>query len=154
MTYERPSHMPPLPAAVQTHMDRIAAGAQRRAAEQASRAGGLSSAEQHAARVLPGYRADAELREEARRRELAARGLLVEDELDVEGDDEEQDATAVDDEPEPGEPRLTTGEVYAARAGGRDSSERRSARQAYRNVAMQAAQTSPLDSYLGRRPGA
>jgi hypothetical protein len=114
----------------------------------------MSAAEQHAARVLPGYRADAALREEARRRELAARGLLVDD-ADIEEDDEEPDVE-VDQEPEePEEGWSSTAERHAAQALAGSNPERASARQASRNIAARAVAENPLDRYLGkRRPGA
>jgi hypothetical protein len=133
-------------------MDRIEAGKERRAAEEADRSPGMSAAEQHAARVLPGYRADAALREEARRRELAARGLLLDD-ADIE---EEEPDVEVDQEPE--EPEggwSSTAERYAAMALAGDNPEGRSARQASRNILAAAVAENPLDRYLGkRRPGA
>jgi hypothetical protein len=143
--------MPPVSAAVMRHMDRIEVGEERRAAEAADRPTGMSAAEQHAARVLPGYRADAALREEARRRELAARGLLV-DEADIEEEDEEEPDVEVDQEPEePERGWSSTAERYAAVALAGDNPEGRSARQASRNIAARAVAENPLDRYLGKR---
>ncbi|MGW4139373.1 hypothetical protein ACWELV_21660 [Streptomyces mirabilis] len=105
---------PPVTASAAAHAARIRAGEEVRAAEREVPTG-QSTAEMYAARILPAYRRDEELREEARKAEMRARGRWVP------GDDEE------DEEEEAEE---ATGEVDPL-----DNPERRAAKVAWRSVA-------------------
>lgn len=102
-----------------------AAHAERIRAGEVARAGRVqppsapTTAERYAARILPGYHADEELREAARLSELRARGIItpdpepedLEDEFDEEVDEEEMEPEE-DEEDEEDKP-LTTAERYA-----------------------------------------
>ncbi|MEU5195234.1 hypothetical protein AB0G86_14430 [Streptomyces scabiei] len=106
---------PPVTPSAAAHAGRIRARTEERAAEQAETAAGQSTAERIAARVLPGYRADEALREQARLNELRARGVIAADPEpeDVEETYEEEVLVDEDDEFEDGQP-LSTAERYAA----------------------------------------
>lgn len=103
----------PVSATAAAHAARIRAGEEARAAKPDTPAG-QSTAEIYAARILPGYRADEALREQARQADLRARGRWVP------GDDAE------DEEDEAEE---ATGEVDPL-----DNPERRSAKVAWKNA--------------------
>lgn len=99
------------PSAVM-HAERIRAQEKEQPSGQAAQ----STAERYAQRILPGYRADEELREQARLNELRARGTWVpgdEEPDEGEGFEDEAPEDKVEDE-EPESAPLTTAERYAA----------------------------------------
>jgi hypothetical protein len=81
------------------HAERIKA---RTKAGKEAVSAGQSTAELYAARILPGYRADEALREEARKNELRARGVSLPGDDEEEPEEDEQEAAVVDplDNPE------------------------------------------------------
>lgn len=102
--------MPPLTGSAAVHAERIARGVERRA--ERPEAGGKSTAELYAERILPGYRADERLRKGARLRELEARGIIT---AEDEQPDEYEDGEEFEDEADEEERPPTTAELYAAR---------------------------------------
>ncbi|MFJ4623064.1 hypothetical protein [Streptomyces sp. NPDC088812] len=95
-------HMRPVNPSAVRHADRIRARDAKRVAEQDSAPTSKSTAELYAARILPGYQRDEELREAARLGELRARGTWVPtgEETDDEGEQEPQASTDPLDNPE------------------------------------------------------
>ncbi|MGW6924480.1 hypothetical protein ACWGA9_24865 [Streptomyces sp. NPDC054950] len=130
-----PNPNPPVIASAAAHAARIR-GREERAEDRVPEAG-LSTAERIAQRILPGYRADEELREQARLSELRARGVIAaaDDEPDEEYDvvvDEE-----VDEAPEVEAPK-TTAEIYAERERARQQAERAATLAAHRSAGQVA----------------
>ncbi|MEV6833607.1 hypothetical protein AB0N17_03590 [Streptomyces sp. NPDC051133] len=105
----------PVTQSAAAHAQRIR---EQQRGEEERPAAGQSTAELYAARILPGYKRDEELRERARLNEMAARGRWVP------GDQDEDD-----EEPE---------EVEEQAASLTENPERRSARAAHRNSVQSA----------------
>ncbi|WP_327401987.1 hypothetical protein OG194_18805 [Streptomyces sp. NBC_01288] len=125
---------PPVSASAVMHAERIRAREQSRSTDQGAAPAAQSTAERYAARILPGYRADAELREQARMRELVARGVIT-PESDVEEDDEayeEYEEEEVDEDVEEEAEPKTTAELYAAREQARQRAEHKATVAAHR----------------------
>ncbi|MEH0582823.1 hypothetical protein QA942_01415 [Streptomyces sp. B21-106] len=132
-------NMQPVTASAAAHAERIRASDGR--TEGGKPAAGQSTAERIAQRILPGYRRDEELREQARLNELRARGVITAEDEEPD-EDEEYDVVVedeVDEEPEAEEPK-STAERYAARELERQKHEHDLYRAATRNVAAHAAQ--------------
>lgn len=128
---------PPVTPSAAAHAERIRVREQARTAEQGTAPAAQSTAEMYAARILPGYRADEALRQQARMNELRARGMWVpSDDEETEGaedefeeyDDTDEEVEEVDDEERP----RTTAEIYAARERKRIEAERVANRAAWR----------------------
>ncbi|MEU9264580.1 hypothetical protein AB0E04_03875 [Streptomyces sp. NPDC048251] len=127
----------PVTASAAAHAERIRSGGQR--AEVGKPAAGQSTAERIAQRILPGYRADAELREQARMNELRARGVVTPDAEpeDVEDEyDEDQEDEILDEDDEEEAP--STAELYARRERARQKAERAATLAAHRSVGQVA----------------
>lgn len=107
---------PPATPSAMMHAERIRAGEQASAAKQDGPAG-QSTAEMYAARILPGYKADEALREEARRNELRARGTWVPGDDDLEEDEPEEVEETTDPTDNP-ERRSAKAAWKSARVGG------------------------------------
>jgi hypothetical protein len=107
---------------------------------------GQSTAERYAARILPGYKADQALREQARMNELRARGIIAA-ETDEPDDEVEEGLVEVEDVEEEDVP-LTTAQKYAAVEVERRAAERKA------NVRAQAGAvgTMNLQPSPRRRP--
>jgi hypothetical protein len=118
---------PPTTPSAALHAERIKA--RTKSKEQAP--AGQSTAEQIASRILPGYRADEALREEARKRELQARGIVSADE-DLEGEVDEEEGVEPEDEEE--DETLSTAERYAARERKRQTAERKATLAAHKGA--------------------
>jgi hypothetical protein len=128
---------PATPTAV-AHAERIRASTEGRPAEQAGTGGGQSTAERIAARILPGYRADEALRQQARLGELRARGVIAaEDEEPDEGEEyevlDEQETDEDDEEEAP-----STAELYARRERERQKAEHAATLAAHKSVGRAA----------------
>ncbi|KND40091.1 hypothetical protein IQ64_35810 [Streptomyces stelliscabiei] len=138
---------PATPTAV-AHAERIRASTEGRPAEQAGTGGGQSTAERIAARILPGYRADEALRQQARLGELRARGVIAAEDEPVD-EDEEYDEEVLVDEEEGDEVPVTTAELYARRERERQQAEHAATLAAHRSVG-QAAAPSQVHQYTER----
>jgi hypothetical protein len=127
--------MPEATASATMHAERIRA--REKSAERDVPAGGQSTAELYAARILPGYKRDEELREQARLNEMRARGRWVPgDDVDEDGEEYEQvEEEYEDEEPEDdGGEQLSTAEKYAAIETERRRAERAATLAAHKSV--------------------
>ncbi|MEH0587406.1 hypothetical protein QA942_26300 [Streptomyces sp. B21-106] len=106
-----PNPNPPVTASAAAHAERLRAREQR--AAEVKPAAGQSTAQRIANKILPGYRADEELRERARQNELRARGVISVD-TEPEGIEDEYEDEEVEEEPEVEEPK-STAQLYAER---------------------------------------
>ncbi|QQM41988.1 hypothetical protein [Streptomyces liliifuscus] len=120
------------------HAERIRARTEVRADEEPGTTAGQSTAERIAARILPGYRRDEELRAQARMGELRARGVISaadeapdEDEEYEVVDEEEIDEDDVEEDDEP----VSTAERYARRERQRQQAEHQATLAAHRGRA-------------------
>jgi len=121
---------PPSSTSAAMHAERVRAGEAERAGRAPSPSA-QSTAERYAARILPGYRADAELREQARLRELQARGVITADAEPEDVDEEEDFEVEVDEEEGDEEAAQSTAERYAARERARIKVEREANKRAW-----------------------
>jgi hypothetical protein len=127
---------PPTTSSAAAHAARIRA--REESAEDRKPVAGQSTAERYAARILPGYRRDEELREQARLSELRARGVISA--VDEEPDEDEEFEVLVEDEAEDVEEAApSTAEIYAARERERQQAEHAATLAAHRS----AGQTAP-----------
>ncbi|MFJ2964249.1 hypothetical protein ACIPIC_18360 [Streptomyces collinus] len=135
--------IPPVTGSAAVHAERIRAREER--AEERTPPTGQSTAERIAARILPGYRRDEELREQARLGELRARGIISaeDDEPDVDEVEEYEEEPEAEGDAE--EAPLTTAERYAA-----VEMERREAEHAA-NLRAQAGAGRPVAQPVGHR---
>lgn len=117
MTYHL---VPPVTASAATHAGRL----QARDAESTARPAGKSTAQHYADRILPGYRRDEELREQARLRELRARGVITPDpEPDADEEDYDVDEEYEEEPDVEEEAPMSTAELYARRERERQAAE-------------------------------
>lgn len=131
---------PPVTPSAAVHAERIRARTEVRAEEEPGTTAGQSTAARIAARILPGYKADEALREQARLGELRARGVITaaDEEPDPdEGeeyevlDEEEIDEDDVEEDDEP----VSTAERYARRERQRQQAEHQATLAAHRGRA-------------------
>ncbi|MGW1669014.1 hypothetical protein [Streptomyces sp. NPDC002324] len=133
---------PPVTPSAAAHAERIRARTEERAAEQTETTAGQSTAERIAAQVLPGYRADAALREQARLSELRARGVIS-DGAEPEDAEEEVPVDEDEDDVEENDKPVSTAERYARRERQRQQSEREANRRAHEGAVRAMAQPLP-----------
>lgn len=119
MTYTtRPAGIPQVTGSAAAHAERIARNEEARTTARSS-TGGKQTFEIYAERAAAGARADEELRIAARRREMIARGVIVDDEDPEDYDEDDEDA-----EPRP-EPKKTVAQLHVERYYARESIGRR-----------------------------
>jgi hypothetical protein len=127
---------PAVGSSAAAHAERIRAGEVARAGR-AQPSSAPTTAERYAARILPGYHADEELREAARLSELRARGVITPDpepeDLEDEFDEEELESEE-DEEDAP----LSTAERYAAVEVKRRAAEHEANLVAHKSAGQQA----------------
>lgn len=136
MTQNPNQPVPPVTASAARHAERIRAGEVARAGREQPPSA-PTTAERYAARILPGYHADEELREAARLSELRARGIITPDpELEDAEDkfDEEEPEPEEDEEDAP----LSTAERYAAVEVKRRAAEHEANLVAHKSAGQQA----------------
>lgn len=135
---------PPVTASAAAHAARLRAREEERAASSKDR-DTRQTFERYAERAAAGFRADEELREQARMGELRARGVITADEEpDVEADEgEEYEEEQADDDTED-EP-LSTASRYAAVERKRRTAEHRA------NVAAQAGAVQTMTPLAGNQ---